>query len=244
MNFFESTENEDLIVTAGYEIANKLYNKYAPQLASLNIEKEDYLQDAVMYTLNLYQKGYFEIKEDLKPHGIIYNLLTTFTKNQFQIVSKKNKRFAQSLDNPIASEDGEEKSAASTLMQTQFLTPEEYTMQAKEIESGKKHLQKIVNTFSVTPFSKSKHTYKGTYHKELGRNFKFSEKNIGVLLMHGATRADILRAYNVYTSNIGTDSKATVVNRKAKYVMAKIGEEIKKLPEEAQKQIKTFILSR
>lgn len=242
MRYVENEQNENIIVNSGYEMANKIYNRFLQAFKNLRVEKDDFIQEAVMYVLNLYRKEYFVLKPNLTPNGIIYNLLVTFAKNEIQKKFNKNKKSGKNLNNPIY--PGGEETFLDILPDEKGLSPEEQTMQTLEEKNGKVLLQRIVNSFDVTEYTTSKHTYKGTFHKALGKNFKFSEKNIGTLLMLGKTTKEILWLYNIKTTNIGSDSKATLINRKIKYTIAKIGEEIKKLSLEEQELVKAYILSR
>lgn len=240
MTFLESTANENLVVEVAYEMAEKMFGRHYNEFASLSIDKDDWLQDAVMYILGLYRKEYFELREEITPEAIIYTLLKRHVKNYFQLSSKKQKRVAPSLNSPDYHDEYEQ---GERFVQTQFPDVEEEMIFEEDIKEGKQYLNEIVEKFDVTELKGAKHTYKGKYHKALGKNFKLSERNIGILLIHGSSRKDILAAYGVLVPNIGADSKATFVNRKAKYVMALIQKEIQKLSEEAQNAVKTYILN-
>jgi DNA mismatch repair protein MutH len=57
----------------------------------------------------------------------------------------------------------------------------------------------------------------------------------------GKTLKDILEIYNVYTSNIGSSSEATFVNRKVKEVIDMLSNAVNSLPEYERKIVKAYI---
>jgi len=230
---------EEEIVSVAYEMAEKMYNIRRQEFVSLRVDKDDYLQDAVMYILNLYKSKYMKLSNNIKPHGMIFRMLGRFTKNVFQKNARDVSRYQLTLDRPMG--DDSNTTIADQLPSNFKSNPEELMLDEKDFEMGKKIVNEIIETLDVVPYKTTKHTYTGE-HPILGKNLKLSEYNIGRLLMLGVDEYGILHVYNSYAKNIGADSRATFVHRKTKNAIRKIANIINnELPEEESKIAKAYI---
>ena len=82
---------EEKIVDMAYTAAEKLYNMNYNGMKSLSIDKDDFMQDAVMYILDLYRKDYMHLDIESKAPGMVMKMLKTFVLNLFQVTNKKAK---------------------------------------------------------------------------------------------------------------------------------------------------------
>lgn len=229
---------EEELVSAAYEIAEKMYNIYWRELNSLRVDKDDYLQDAVIYILDLYKKDYMKIDDDKRPHGMIFTMLKRFTKNYFQKSARVNKRNQLTLNRPMGEDETE---LLDKLPSNLGGDPEEIAIDQETYEEGEQLLYEIIEEFDVVPYRTTKHSYKGN-HPILGKNLKLSEYNIGRLLLMGLDEYEILKVYNVYQKNIGASSTATYVHRKVKNVIDKLADIIKQgYSEEEIESIRAYL---
>ena len=236
-----SNLREEEVINAAYEMASKMYNLYRRELKSVRVEKDDYMQDAVMYILNLYNKDYMQVDDDKDPKGIIFTMLKRFTKNQLQTNAKLKNRSQLTLDKPMSDEDGS--SSPLELVPSEDEEPEEVAIAKENLLEGESILYDIIEELDVVPYKAIKHNYVGS-HPILGSDLKLSEYNIGRLLLLGQNEYDILRIYNVYTNNIGTSSKATFVQRKVKKVIDKLADIVNSLSAEERQSVKEYLEKR
>jgi DNA-directed RNA polymerase specialized sigma24 family protein len=218
--------DEEKIVSQAYDMAEKMYKRYGSRLRSVSIDRDDYIQDAVIYVLNLFRKDYMNIANIDNAKGIIYKMLGRFTLNQIQIDARKVNRRGEPLDTDINMKDDLESSTKS---------PEEEYL----LEEGRLMLEDIIEQLDVTPFKSIKHSYKG-FEKTLGE-ISLSEQNIAKLLYMGNHFHDILKIYNVETNNTGSSSEATFVHRKIKQTLNKLADIINSLNYDDEKLIKDYI---
>jgi hypothetical protein len=205
--------NEDGIAEETYKVASKVYSNYN-WWKNTNYHEEDFVQDAVMYMVNLYRKNYFPTDQD-NIKGIIYRLLNGFfVRNMYKKVAREKRNM--SLDNTI----GDTEQSYIENVESTELTPEEEVALAYAIEEGQQILAEVADDLSPIEYKTRKHKYIGE-EKSLGK-LKLSDTSIAKLLTLGYKYHDILEIYNVNHSNIGASSEATYVYRKTKEVIDKI----------------------
>lgn len=231
--------SEELLVDAAYEMAQKKYNIYRTQFKSLSIDKDDYIQDAVMYILDLNKKGYMHLDKNRDPRGMIFTMLGRFTKNMFQVVSRKRKKYSLSLDKKMpGSED--DRNYLDTI-EDKSRAPDIEDDLSDKLAIGKSLLDEIVDKLSVVPYKTRKHEYIGRYPALSNRPIKLSEYNIAMLLLMGNGSDDILRIYDAYAKNIGASSRATIVYRRINEVIKKLADMINSYSEVDREYIKLYI---
>jgi hypothetical protein len=232
------TENEDKeknkIIELAYDAATKIYNKNAIEFQNKNISKDDFLQDAAMYILYLYEIDYMYLdKPELAP-GMVRKMLNTFFLNEIRDDKAKKLIRTVSMDEEL--EDSENNITGSDLIPSKELSADKKEF----IEYGKMLLEGLIEEFSIVPYQTTKHSYTG---KVPGTNeqLSFSEYNIAKLLLDGYSSDTILKIYDVYTPNIGSSVKASVVYRKIKNILDKLEKEINTLDNEDRSAVVAFI---
>lgn len=227
---------EEKIVDMAYTAAEKLYNMNYNGMKSLSIDKDDFMQDAVMYILDLYRKDYMHLDIESKAPGMVMKMLKTFVLNLFQVTNKKQNKKGPSLDLELTDSENNQ-----TLLD--IIPDHEQDAEAlSKITDGKQWLEDIVNELDVSGYTQGKHKYVGN-DKILGSDLKFSEHNIGKLLLQGYNTTDILHVYDAYASNIGASSRATIVNRKVNNVINKIADVVNSLGPDEIEAVKLYLTS-
>jgi hypothetical protein len=237
---------ENKIIDITYEAAEKIYDVYAKSAEYLRFEKDDFLQDAVMHIISKYgnniktEEDFKNFKKGLSPQ------LRTFFKNKLQSQYAKTK---MNKEKQIITKTKHGEEAPDYLEyldddSKKIKSPENLNnanpSEIEEMLEGKEILKDLINLFSKTPYKTNKHTYIGQ-SKALNKNIELSEYNIAKLLINGETLMDILKIYNSYTTNIGTSSKASFINRKVKKVINMLTDAINSLPEYENKIVKAYI---
>jgi hypothetical protein len=261
----EKEKYEKELTDLAYKVALRLYNTYYSSVKSLNIEKDDWLQEAVMYIVLKYGKYSREnIKKTIQAEpenaeGIVYRYLKKLLLNRFQInfrkikapksketkakETKTKKRVSEERPDRFVSLDeelpGDFQGSKLDLMQdTTNYNPSEI----EEMLEGKEIFESFLDYFDKEPYKTFKHTYVGK-SKLLGKDAPLSEYNIAKLIMNGKVLDEILKIYGVYTDNIGSSSVATFVNRKVKEVINMLSDALNSLPAYERKIVKAYINS-
>lgn len=230
--------DEEKIVSQAYDMAEKMYKRYGSRLRSVSVDRDDYIQDAVIYILNLFRKDYMNIADINNASGIIYKMLGRFTLNQIQTDAKQVNKRGPSLDVGVELQDDLETTYTMSkegLFGSSTKSPEEEYL----LEEGRLMLEDIIEQLDVTPFKSTKYNYQG-FEKNLGK-VSLSEQNIAKLLLMGNHFHDILKVYNVEASNIGSSSEATYVHRKIKQTLDKLADIVNSLDSEDRKLVKDYI---
>lgn len=229
---------EETIVNVAYEMATKMANIKYTQLKSLSIDREDFIQDAVMYILDKYRDNYMNIDNEEESHGMIFKMLGRFTLNKFQITAKRKSREMLTLDQNI--DDSEDNTRVSQLADEERLNAEELVIDSENLEEGEALVYQILDRLNVTPFKTTKYQYTGQ-HPILGDDLKLSEYNIGRLLFINSDVHDILKTYGVDVQNIGADSEASYVYHKIKAIIKKIEKMAIAMTDEEKASIAKFL---
>lgn len=224
-------EREEEITNAAYRMADKIYNMNIASVKNVGVDKDDFRQDAVMYILNKYRNEEMYMDEGYKPEGIIFTFLSRFYLNYIKEFVRKNREL-KLLDLPA--KNGKSGTALDYVADSEQLNSEELAVLSKEKERAEKLLDKIISNFENLPYPTRKYEY---VNKE---NKKLSEYRLAKLIIKGYTMGSILKEYDSYTTNIGTNSKAHFINKKVHLVMEKLSDIVSKLEENDTEAIKIF----
>jgi hypothetical protein len=244
---------DDQFVDLAYDVASKRYYKYKHILDDIRLQKDDYIQDAVMYLFKLYKNKYFELDPNKNIKGLLYSMLRQYTLNRIHVDYKKEKKKSYSLDIEMPTGFMGELETKKDHIPSEDRDAWDYIerdLEIGQIDAGEKILKKVVNRLDPTPYKSYKYAYMGNVRnlgKPIGHmrglwgDIKLSEQNLGKMLFHGLDYHDVLKVYGVDTPNIGTSSEATFVQRKFKAVIKKLTEEINNLNEEDREAVKKYI---
>lgn len=222
--------NAETIVDAAYRVAPKVY--YTKNWKNTNYDLDDFVQDAAMYILELYNDRYFPLDRE-NIDGMIYKMLKTFSFNKNRsLQNKASKTFS------INSTDSDDKPSATTFLPADTLDPS----QEEALDYAKELLEEIVeNDMKDQPFMTRKHTYRGKLDTWGDTGFELSEQNIAKLLLSGYGSTDIMNIYDSFADNIGASSKATYVYKKVNHVIDKLADVINQKPDYERKAIADYM---
>jgi len=226
---------EEKIIKASYEMAEKIYRINYKSFFGYSIDLEDFQQDAVMYILKLYRDGYMYTDDSYDIRGMIFTMLRQYVLNYLRKYYRRSKRMADNIrQNNLGEFDTNYLVVENIPALPNNKEVEETVVMQESIEQGKKVLGKIIQNFSISPLKTRKHIYINT------ENNKISEYQIAKLVTEGHNIESILKEYNVYTSNIGTSSKAVFVYRKVQEVLDKLKTYIEQLEENDKKAVALY----
>jgi len=226
-------KKEELIVSAAYEMSEKFYAINGKRMRVLNIDKDDFMQDSVMYILKIYRNGYMHLDEDRNPRGMIFNMLRLFAYNYTSAKNKDRFRESVSLEKPT---DEYGNTPLDLIKEESMMDPEQYTTVIYESKRAEKILKNIIENLDVTPFKTVTHLYVGK------SGISLSEYNIGRLILKGYNVEKILKEYEVLPNKSEQDSRYVYVKRKINQVSNKLKKAFNKLNEDDKKAIEIYAL--
>lgn len=228
---------EDDVALAVYNVAPIIYNNKAQQGAwdNTSYTEEDFVNEAALYTINLFRNKYFSTDFDsLEP--IIYRMLNShFVRNVLNRERRDYSRNLPVLNRPKGDENDTE---FIDYLESEYLPPSEFVDRSL-IDRGEAIAEKIIDSLNFLPYRTRKHTYVGQ-DKDLGK-LQLSEQNIARLLFLGETPRGIIRIYGKEVDNIGSSSEASFILHKVKEVIEKIVLMVEKLPNKDKKALKAYM---
>lgn len=225
---------EEAVAEVAYRVSPKVYNKYDWKL--MRYTKDDFVQDAVIYILDLYDRRYFPLNED-SIDAIVYRMLDGFfVINKRKALTRQSSQEELSLNRSTTYDNSQNTKSAIDFVKDETGISQE---DQEDAEVGKAIADEVISKLSAVPYATKKHSYKFTSGEFKG--LELSPVIIAKLLMSNNYAQDILRQLGINVTNAGSDSKASYVMHKIQAVIQQLAELMNALDKEEREYVKTYM---
>lgn len=205
--------------------------------AGLNYPLEDFQQDAVLHILELYERDYFEYREDGSIQALVYKLLSGFFAYN-KLMEKTNERnMVISLDymEEFANLNGIDNYTNPILKDLDSLNPEEQYNSINSLNNGKTLYNEILEAFkSMSLERQTSHKYSAIIdNKETDLSYYVLAK----LVLGKTKRIDIVNLFSK-----GNKSKEVYVRRQLNKVLGFLKSIVENLSPAERNDLKNFVL--